>query len=153
MQRRVSFIVQPRGGERRPRQALSGFTAVGRRHQCFAAWSRRPAGRRHPSANHGQGQHIDIAMIDATTATDDKIHYDLEASWETAPLRNEIYDLPTGRYSSPLILDCSSSGWWNWATSKTQAHHPIASTKRLPSDEKLPRRSCKAWKLKRPLMR
>ena len=39
-------------------------------------------------------------MIDATTATDDKIHYDLEASWETAPLRNEIYDLPHG----PVLL-------------------------------------------------
>ena len=48
----------------------------------------------------GQGQHIDIAMIDATVATDDKIHYDLEASWETAPLRNEIYDLPHG----PVLL-------------------------------------------------
>ena len=48
----------------------------------------------------GKGQHIDIAMIDATTATDDKIHYDLEASWETAPLRNEIYDLPHG----PVLL-------------------------------------------------
>ena len=48
----------------------------------------------------GKGQHIDIAMIDATVATDDKIHYDLEASWETAPLRNEIYDLPHG----PVLL-------------------------------------------------
>ena len=48
----------------------------------------------------GKGQHIDIAMIDATVATDDKIHYDLEASWQTAPLRNEIYDLPHG----PVLL-------------------------------------------------
>ena len=62
----------------------------------------------------GKGQHIDIAMIDATVTTDDKIHYDLEASWETAPLRNEIYDLPHGPVPSPLILDCSSSDWWDW---------------------------------------
>ena len=48
----------------------------------------------------GKGQHIDIAMIDASVTTDDKIHYDLEASWETAPLRNEIYDLPHG----PVLL-------------------------------------------------
>ena len=48
----------------------------------------------------GQEQHIDIAMIDATVATDDKIHYDLEDAWDTAPLRNEIYDLPHG----PVLL-------------------------------------------------
>ncbi|MDH5736846.1 MAG: CoA transferase [Gammaproteobacteria bacterium] len=44
----------------------------------------------------GLGQHIDIAMIDATVATDDKLHYDLDDAWATAPLPNEIWDLPCG---------------------------------------------------------
>jgi len=44
----------------------------------------------------GLGQHIDIAMIDATLATDDKIHYDLERSGDTGPMRNEIWALPFG---------------------------------------------------------
>jgi len=44
----------------------------------------------------GKGQHIDIAMIDATVATDDKIHYDLDDAWDTGPIPNEIWDLPCG---------------------------------------------------------
>lgn len=44
----------------------------------------------------GTGQHIDIAMIDATVATDDKIHYDIEGAWETGPIPNEIWETPFG---------------------------------------------------------
>lgn len=44
----------------------------------------------------GLGQHVDIAMIDATVATDDKIHYDLEDAWETSPLPNEIWETSFG---------------------------------------------------------
>ncbi|MGB1188807.1 MAG: CaiB/BaiF CoA transferase family protein [Pseudomonadales bacterium] len=44
----------------------------------------------------GEGQHIDIAMIDATIATDDKMHYDLEDAQGTGPMRNEIWQLPCG---------------------------------------------------------
>lgn len=44
----------------------------------------------------GIGQHIDIAMIDSTIATDDQIHYDLEKSWDTGPLGDEIFDAPFG---------------------------------------------------------
>lgn len=44
----------------------------------------------------GEGQHIDIAMIDATIATDDKMHYDLEDAQGTGPMRNEIWPLSFG---------------------------------------------------------
>ncbi|MEH6556753.1 MAG: CaiB/BaiF CoA-transferase family protein [Oceanicoccus sp.] len=44
----------------------------------------------------GLGQHIDIAMIDSTIATDDQIHYDLEKSWNTGPLGDEIFETPFG---------------------------------------------------------
>ena len=48
----------------------------------------------------GKGQHIDIAMIDATVATDDQIHYDLESANETAPMPNEIWESGIG----PVML-------------------------------------------------
>ena len=48
----------------------------------------------------GKGQHIDIAMIDATVATDDQIHYDLESANETGPMPNEIWESGIG----PVIL-------------------------------------------------
>ncbi|MBT3426997.1 MAG: CoA transferase [Gammaproteobacteria bacterium] len=41
-----------------------------------------------------RGQHIDISMLDATIATDDQLHYDLEDSWNTGPISNEIWTLP-----------------------------------------------------------
>ena len=44
----------------------------------------------------GKGQHIDMAMIEATVATDDQLHYDLDVSHHTGPLPNEIWELPFG---------------------------------------------------------
>lgn len=44
----------------------------------------------------GVGQHIDIAMLDATIATDDQMHYDLESSEHTGPLRNDTWETGAG---------------------------------------------------------
>lgn len=44
----------------------------------------------------GVGQHIDLAMIDATVATDDQLHYDLEDSEATAPLTSETWESGAG---------------------------------------------------------
>lgn len=44
----------------------------------------------------GVGQHLDIAMIDATSATDDQLQYDLENSHHTAPLPNEVWEVGFG---------------------------------------------------------
>ena len=44
----------------------------------------------------GIGQHLDIAMIDATSATDDQLQYDLEDSHGTAPLPNEVWEVGFG---------------------------------------------------------
>ncbi|MBC08571.1 MAG: hypothetical protein CMQ39_00185 [Gammaproteobacteria bacterium] len=44
----------------------------------------------------GVGQHLDIAMIDATAATDDQLQYDLESSHHTAPLPNEVWGVGFG---------------------------------------------------------
>ncbi|MEM7100882.1 MAG: CaiB/BaiF CoA-transferase family protein [Pseudomonadota bacterium] len=44
----------------------------------------------------GEGQHIDIAMVDATLCTDDQIHYALEDSEHTGPMPNEIWHTGAG---------------------------------------------------------
>ena len=44
----------------------------------------------------GLGQHIDIAMVDATLATDDQVQYDLEDSEDTAPLPNDTWETGAG---------------------------------------------------------
>ena len=44
----------------------------------------------------GEGQHIDLAMIDSTMCTDDQIHYDLEDSEATAPLPPDIWATGAG---------------------------------------------------------
>jgi crotonobetainyl-CoA:carnitine CoA-transferase CaiB-like acyl-CoA transferase len=44
----------------------------------------------------GQGQHIDIAMVDATLVTDDQLHYELEDSEETMNLPNDVWTTGAG---------------------------------------------------------
>ena len=48
----------------------------------------------------GQGQHIDMAMIDAMLVTDDALHFSLEASEGTQPIRSEVWDTAAG----PVII-------------------------------------------------
>ena len=44
----------------------------------------------------GVGQHIDLSMMDATFATDDRTHFELEDAPDTLPI-SPIFDLPFGR--------------------------------------------------------
>jgi crotonobetainyl-CoA:carnitine CoA-transferase CaiB-like acyl-CoA transferase len=61
----------------------------------------------------GLGQHIDIAMADASTATDDHLHYDLESSQDTGPLPNAVWDTPLG----PVLLSADIRFIWKLLTS------------------------------------
>ncbi len=45
----------------------------------------------------GLGQHVDMAMIDATLVTDDALHFGLEDSERTKLLPSEVWDTPGGR--------------------------------------------------------
>jgi crotonobetainyl-CoA:carnitine CoA-transferase CaiB-like acyl-CoA transferase len=56
----------------------------------------------------GRGQHIDMAMIDATLATDDHMHYDLEVATGTGPLPNEVWETPAG----PVLLTADVRFLW-----------------------------------------
>ena len=44
----------------------------------------------------GTGQHVEVAMIDATVATDDQLQYDLEDAQDTGPLPNDIWQTGAG---------------------------------------------------------
>ncbi|HEX4182661.1 MAG TPA: CoA transferase [Caulobacteraceae bacterium] len=43
-----------------------------------------------------QGQHIDMAMMDATLVSDDQIHYELEDSEDTMGLPNDVWETGAG---------------------------------------------------------
>ncbi len=44
----------------------------------------------------GMGQHVDIAMIDATLVTDDHVHYALDDAFDIKPMPNEVWDTAGG---------------------------------------------------------
>ncbi len=56
----------------------------------------------------GVGQHIDIAMMDTVLVTDDQLHYDIENSEDTGPLRNDTWETGAG----PILV--SSDFRWLW---------------------------------------
>ena len=57
----------------------------------------------------GQGQHIDMAMIDATLATDDQMQYDLEDSEVTGPIPPEIWETSVG----PILISAEFKYIWH----------------------------------------
>jgi len=68
----------------------------------------------------GTGQHIDLAMIDATIATDDQIHYDLEDSEDTGPLRNDTWQTGVG----PVLVSADFRYFWKLLTTKLGIPEP-----------------------------
>lgn len=56
----------------------------------------------------GKGQHIDIAMVDATVCTDDQIHYALEDSEATGPLPNDTWETGAG----PVLISADFRYLW-----------------------------------------
>ena len=79
----------------------------------------------------GQGQHIDIAMIDATIATDDQLHYALEDSEESAPLRNDAWETGVG----PILISADFRYLWHLLTGQMGVNDPT--TKGTPLPEKI----------------
>ena len=56
----------------------------------------------------GVGQHIDIAMIDTILVTDDQLHYDIENSEHTGPLRNDTWETGVG----PILVSSDFRYLW-----------------------------------------
>lgn len=61
----------------------------------------------------GRGQHIDMAMIDATLVTDDQLHYELEDSEETMGLPNDVWETGAG----PILISADFRHLWRLLTS------------------------------------
>jgi crotonobetainyl-CoA:carnitine CoA-transferase CaiB-like acyl-CoA transferase len=68
----------------------------------------------------GVGQHIEIAMIDATVATDDQMQYDLEDSEHTGPLPNQIWDTAIG----PILISTDVRWLWRMLTTEIGLEDP-----------------------------
>ena len=79
----------------------------------------------------GKGQHIDIAMIDATFATDDQVHYAMEDSEHTAALPNDVW--PTG--AGAILLSADFRFLWMQLTKLMGINDPT--TKDMPLAEKI----------------
>lgn len=68
----------------------------------------------------GLGQHIDIAMVDATLVTDDQIHYELEDSESTLSLPNDIWQTGAG----PILVSADFRFLWRLLTEKQVVSDP-----------------------------
>ena len=79
----------------------------------------------------GAGQHIDIAMVDATLATDDQVHYALENAEDTGPLRNDTWDTGPG----PILISADFRYLWHLLTNQMGVNDPTS--KDMPLPEKI----------------
>ena len=82
----------------------------------------------------GIGQHIDIAMIDATMATDDQLHYGLEDSENTGPLPSQTWETGAGR----ILISSDVRYLWHLLSERGVVDDP--STKTTPFEEKIRQR-------------
>jgi crotonobetainyl-CoA:carnitine CoA-transferase CaiB-like acyl-CoA transferase len=89
----------------------------------------------HQRHSTGLGQHIDIAMIDATIATDDQIHYALEDSEDTGPLGNDTWDTGVG----PVLVSADFRYFWHLLTTQRGLADPTNKTMELADKIRLRR--------------
>ncbi len=89
----------------------------------------------------GVGQHIDIAMLDATVATDDQMHYDLEDSADTGPLPNEIWEMSFG----PVLISNDFRLLFRLLTTKLGLKDPSTPDMELAEKIRVRREAVKAF--------
>lgn len=86
--------------------ALHGLVAV-----LSALWLRQRT---------GLGQHIDMAMIDATIATDDNLHFALEDSEATRVLPTEVWETR----DTPVVISADFRHIWNHLSDEAKLPDP-----------------------------
>lgn len=89
----------------------------------------------------GLGQHIDIAMIDATLVTDDNLHYELEDSEETKGLLAEVW--PSG--AGPFLISADFRHMWRRLTERLGVVDPTTKDTPLPEKIRLRREAVIAY--------
>ena len=75
----------------------------------------------------GLGQHIDMAMVDATLVTDDQIHYELEDSEATMGLPNDVWETGAGA----ILVSEDFRRLWRQLTTKLGVIDPTSSDMEL----------------------
>lgn len=81
----------------------------------------------HLRARTGTGQHIDMAMVDATLVTDDQIHYELEDSEATMGLPSDVWETGAG----PILISGDFRFLWRLLTTKLGVEDPTTSEMEL----------------------
>ncbi|MCZ6504140.1 MAG: CaiB/BaiF CoA-transferase family protein [Gammaproteobacteria bacterium] len=89
----------------------------------------------------GLGQHIDIAMIDSTVATDDQMHYDLEDSNDTGPTPNEVWETPFG----PVLISTDFRVLYRELTTTLGFEGPSTPDMELPEKIRVRREAVKTF--------
>jgi crotonobetainyl-CoA:carnitine CoA-transferase CaiB-like acyl-CoA transferase len=89
----------------------------------------------------GVGQHIDIAMIDATLVTDDQIHYELEDSEDTMGLPNDVWQAGPG----PILVSADFRHLWRRLTDKLGVQDPAGPDASLEDKIRLRRAAVDAF--------
>lgn len=77
----------------------------------------------------GVGQHLDIAMVDATLVTDDFMHYELEDSENTAPIPSEVWTTGAG----PILVSADFRYLWQLLQKKPGLPDPTNKDMDLPA--------------------
>ena len=85
-------------------------------------------------ARTGTGQHIDMAMIDATLVTDDALHFGLEDSEHTKLLPSEVWETPAGS----VLISADFRHLWKLLTGLFGLEDPSPAS--APFEEKIGQR-------------
>lgn len=76
----------------------------------------------------GVGQHIDMAMLDATLANDDQLQYELEDSEHTAPAPNDTWQSGVG----PVLVSTDFRYFWHLLKTQLGVADPAHKDMELP---------------------
>ena len=89
----------------------------------------------------GRGQHIDMAMIDATLATDDQMQYDLEDSEATGPVPPDVWETSVG----PVLISAEFKYFWYLLKTRIGLEDPAGPEASLEEKIRLRRAAAETW--------
>jgi CoA:oxalate CoA-transferase len=92
-------------------------------------------------ARTGLGQHIDMAMVDATLVTDDQIHYELEDSEATMGLPSDVWETGAGA----ILISADFRHLWRLLTRDMGVADPTHKAMDLDSKITLRRQAVQAY--------
>ncbi|MGE0622305.1 MAG: CaiB/BaiF CoA transferase family protein [Pseudomonadales bacterium] len=89
----------------------------------------------------GRGQHIDLAMVDATLVTDDRVHYALDDAADLEPLNSEVWETAAGT----LMISADFRFVWKRLVATSGLTDPTPAGASL--EQKIAARRGAVWKL------